>query len=218
MVIINELRITPDGKSLIVDASIENLSYYKDVNIAAVIIDTQDTFISSGPSNRAIYHQSYEKKSHIVGVLDDCSSIKTDDSCKCDGIVTAQKYGTKHIRSILTQKDLGVSLDNNIFFVYIVTNGTPSPCTPCGMDNLYTMGITYNLRPLYNLGMNYVRELADTCDIPRNFINYILRFKAFELAIRTGNYTDAFKYWDAFFKNKTSSISKPKGCGCHGSY
>lgn len=218
MVIINELRITPDGKNLIVEATVENLTYYKDVNIAAVIIDTQDTYISSGPSNRAIYHQSFEKEPHIVSTIQDCSSVTTSDGCECNGIVTAQKYGKKNVRLILDKKDLGISLDDSIFFVYIVTNGTPSPCTPCGMDNLYTMGIAYNLRPLYNLGMNYIRELADNCSMPKNFIDYILRFKAFELSLRTGNYTLAIDYWKRFFKNKTSSISKPKGCGCHGSY
>lgn len=218
MVIINELRITPDGGSLIIDASVENLSYYKNVNIAAVIVDTQDTFVSSGPSNRAIFHHSYESEHDVISTIDDCSSIKIDDGCECNGVITAQKYGNKHIRLILTKKDLGVSLNDNIFFVYIVTNGIPSPCTPCGMDNLYTMGIAYNLRPIYNHGMNYVRELADNCSMSKNFIDYILRFKAFELSLRTGNYTLAIDYWKKFFKNRTSSISKPKGCGCHGSY
>lgn len=218
MVIINELRITPDGGNLIIDASVENLSYYKNVNIAAVIIDTQDTFVSSGPSNRAIYHRSYESEHNIISTIDDCGSIKTEDSCECNGILTAQKYGTKHIRIVLTGKDLGVSLNDNIFFVYIVANGIPSPCTPCGMDNLYTMGIAYNLRPLYNMGMSYIRELSEECSMPRNFIDYILRFKAFELSLKTGNYPLAIEYWRKFFKNMTSSISKSKGCGCHGNY
>lgn len=197
MVVINELRITPDGKRLILDASIENLVYYKDVNIAAVIIDSQDTYTPSGPSNRAFFHQSYEEG---VEELD------------------LQGYGTKHIRVCLSAKELGVNLDNNLFFVYIVTSGAPAMDTPCGMDNIYTMGIVYNTLPIYNLGMNYVRELADNCSVPRNFIDYILRFKAFELSLRTGNYTLAIEYWKKFFKNRTSSISEPKGCGCHGSY
>ena len=54
--------------------------------------------------------------------------------------------------------------------------------------------------------------------INKNFIDYILRFKAFELSLKTGNYTLAIEYWEKFLKNKTSSISKPKGCGCYGSY
>lgn len=218
MVIINELRITPDGKNLIIDASIENLSYYKNVNIAAVIIDTHDTYIPSGPSNRAIFHNSYEGDDGVVSTIDDCASIKTEDSCECNGIITNQKYGKKHIRLVLTDKELGVCLDNNIFFVYIVTNGIPSPCTPCGMDNLYTMGVVYNKRPIYNMGMGYVKELADTCSMPKNFIDYILRYKAFELSLRTGNYPIAIDYWKKFFSGKTLSISKPKGCGCYGNY
>lgn len=218
MVIINELRITPDGRSLIIDASIENLVYYKDVNIAAVIVDSQDTYRSSCPSNQAIFHHSYESEDSVVSTLDDCASVKSADSCECNGVVTAQKYGTKHIRLILTEKELGVSLNDNIFFVYIVTSGTPTINTPCGMDNLWTMGVVYNPRPIYNHGMGFIRELADNCSIPKNFIDYILRFKAFELALKTGNYTLAIEYWKKFFRNRVSSISKPKRCGCNGSY
>lgn len=215
MVILEQCRIDSEGKHLIIEAAIENLSYYKDVNIAAVIIDTQDTFIDSGPSNRAIYHVSYEEEDYVVDSIEDCSSIKTEESCKCSNIVTAQKHGHKKVRLCLTEKDLGVSLNDNIFFVYIVTNGIPSPCTPCGMDNLYTMGVAVNLRPIYNMAMGYIKELDSNCLIPRGFIDMILRIKAFKLSLRTGNYPMAFKQWNTLFKNKVR-VSPNRGCGCNG--
>lgn len=205
MVTINELRITPDGKNLIIDVSIENLSYYDNVGIAAIIVDSQDTFIPTGPSNRALYHMSYE--------------ISSDKPRDCSSEVVLEENGKiKQLRVILTEKDLGVALNDNMFFIYIVTNGTPAPCTPCGMDNIYTLGIAYNLRPLYNLWMNYVRELDQSCTIPQNFIDNILRYKAFELALKTGNYTSAIDYWKRFFQNKGPAVLKSKGCGCHGGY
>ena len=215
MVVLEQCRIDPEKRLLIIEAVIENLNYYKDVNIAAVIIDTQETFVDSGPSNRAIYHMSYEEEDYSVGTLDDCTSVKTDEECKCNNIVTSQRHGNKRVRLCLSEKDLGVSLENNIFFVYIVTNGIPAPCTPCGMDNLYTMGIAVNLRPIYNMAMKYIKELDSNCSIPRGFIDMILRIKAFDLSLRTGNYPIAFKQWDKLIKNKVS-VSPNRGCGCNG--
>lgn len=220
MVIINELRITPDGKNLIVEATVENLRYYKQVYIDSVVIDTQDTFSANGPSSNPVYTTSFEYTHDNISTREDCSPVVVQGgNCECGDVYTSQKHGRKNIRLILSAKDLGrATLDNDIFFVYIIATGVPEPYTPCGMDNSTVMGIAYNLRPLYNLGMGYIRELADNCSMPKNFIDYILRFKAFELSLRTGNYTLAIDYWKRFFKNKTSSISKPKGCGCHGSY
>lgn len=43
----------------------------------------------------------------------------------------------------------------------------------------------------------------------------ILRMKAFDLAIKTGNFQAAFQQWKKLFKDKIS-FSPNKGCGCHG--
>ena len=76
-------------------------------------------------------------------------------------------------------------------------------------------GIAVNLRPIYNMAMGYIKELDSNCSIPKGFIDMILRIKAFKLALKTGNYTVAFKWWDKLFKNKRS-ISINKRCGCNG--
>lgn len=192
MVVLEQCRIDQEGKCLIIEAAVENLSYYKNVSIASVIIDTQDTFVNTGPSNKAIYHLSFD-----------------------DGGTEVAMYNKKRVKLTLSEKELGVSLSDNIFFVYIITQGIPDPHVPCGMDNIYTMGIAVNLRPIYNTAMKYIKELDSTCDIPRGFIDIILRLKAFNLSIRTGNFTTAFKYWDKLFKNKTD-VSPSKNCGCNG--
>ena len=228
MIVINELRITPDGKCLIVDASIENLSYYRDMYISAVHIEVHDNFIETGPSEKAIkfdasheIHGSVFKKDHkVVTAIDGCQPIQTEDSnCKCGNIFTSEEYGKKHIRLVLKSSDFNDnkwSLDNNLFFVYITASGTPSPGTPCGMDESTVMGVVYNLRPWYNYGMGFIRGLADTCDIPAGFIDYILRFKAFQLALKTGHYPVAIKYWKWFIKGKKPVVKTSKGCGCNG--
>lgn len=122
----------------------------------------------------------------------------------------------KRVRLCLSAKDLNLStLDDNIFIVYARATGIPSPDTPCGMDNEFTMAIALNLRPIYNMAMGYIKELDSSCNIPKGFIDAILRIKALKLALKTGNYPVAFKYWDKLFKNKISVIPT-KHCGCNG--
>lgn len=121
----------------------------------------------------------------------------------------------KRLRLCLNSDDLNkTSLNDHIFFIYIITKGYPAPDTPCGMDNHTAMTIAVNMRPIYNKAMGYIRELKSTCDIPRGFIDMILRLKAFNLSLRTGNYPVAIEQWKTFFKDKIN-VSSSKGCGCH---
>ena len=48
MIEFKELRVTPDGKTLIIDAAVNDLSYYDNVYIKSVTVDTQDTYSESG--------------------------------------------------------------------------------------------------------------------------------------------------------------------------
>ena len=184
MIVFNECRIDPERRKLIIEAAVDNFSYYDDITIAAVLMDTQETFVESGPSGKAKPLASYSNK-------------------------------PKKIRLCLDEKELGVSLEDNILFIYVITEGLVAPDTPCGMDNIYTRAIAINLKPIYNTAMKYIRELNSECSIPRGFIDMILRMKAFELSLRTGNFQTAFKQWEKLLKDKTS-VSYSKGCRCNG--
>ena len=81
--------------------------------------------------------------------------------------------------------------------------------------SLCILGVVSNLYPLYQHAFSYIKELSDTCSIPKNFINYILQYKAFELAVKTGHYTEAIKYWKRFFMGIKDSVITPN-CGCYG--
>lgn len=185
MVEINECRIDQEGKNIIIDASVKDLSYYKDVYISSVVIHTAYTNSPEYTGDTFVFDQSFDGEKHIN------LSISTKEMPKVS------------------------NLNDNIFFVYIITDGAPSPDTPCGMDNKYTMGVAVNLRPVYNNAMNYIKELGSDCSIPRGFIDMILRLKAFELSLKTANYPTAVEQWNKLFKNKTG-ISPRKGCGCNG--
>ena len=54
MVVFQELRISPDGSTLFVDANIASGDYYKNLYIDSIYIDTEETFTPNGnPSSKA---------------------------------------------------------------------------------------------------------------------------------------------------------------------
>ena len=190
MVHFNELRITSDGQHLIIDVSVLSESYYKNVYIDSIVIDNQDTYVGSGPSSNPVY--SYYVPNGVSQL-------------------TKKTYSQKHVRLVLTPNDLPL---NGLLFVYVRAKGTPAADTPCGLDNITTLGTVTNMYPFYQQAMNYIGELASNCSIPQNFTDYILKLKGLELAIRTGNYPDAIKYFNKFFKNKSDVVIRKGGCGC----
>lgn len=191
MVHFNELTITPDGKYLIIDVSVLSETYYKDVYIDSVVIDNQNTYLSSGPSSEPVYSYSVPEKTSLL---------------------TNEPVNLKHLRLVLDRFDLQDL--NNMFFVYVRTKGTPAPETPCGLDNMTTMGTVVNMYPFYQQAMNYIGELADKCGVSPNFTDFILKQKGLEVAIKTGNYPDAIKYYNKFFLGKNNQIVVKGGCSC----
>lgn len=191
MIQFNDLRISPCGKHLIIDVSVREEEWYTEVYLDTITIDNQDTYVENGPSANPIF--TYE--------VPPLTSRQ----------VPERPLYRKQISLELDSTTLG-SLDG-IFFVYVSVRGIASPETPCGMDNIVTMGTVANIYPYYRQAMNYIKELANTCTIPKNFIDYMLKLKALKLAIRTGHYPDAIKYFNKFFRGKGHTIHKG-GCGC----
>lgn len=216
MVILNECRIDHEGKNLIVEATVENLSYYKNVYIESIIVDTNDTYSPNGPSEKPVFSKTFEPEYPKADTECSCNPLTVDEGCDICDIYTSKKEGTKHIRLSISAKDMNLSnLNDNIFFIYITATGIPAADTPCGMDNCFVIGVAYNLRPIYNMAIGFIKELDSNCSIPKGFIDMILRLKALELSLKTGNYPTAFNQWNKLFKNKVS-VSTKKGCGCHG--
>lgn len=183
MVQFNELMITPDGQKLIIDVSVKDLEYYTNVYLDTVQIDTQDTFVESGPSSEMVYSKTIEGD-------------------------------TKSARIELSIGDILPSFNDNLFFVYVNTKGTPAANTPCGMDNICKLGITLNTCFIYNSIMQSVKEVAKGCDIPKNFIDSYLRFKAFEICVNTEHYIEAVNYYNRFIKGKSTPVTS--NCNCYG--
>lgn len=205
MVIFNECRIDKEGKNLIVDVSIDSLPYYNNAYLKSITIDTNKTFVETGPSSHPIYTDTFEKS--------------TEEEAQYPGVITednvvdigaTQVGDLKHKRLILSSGDLRLdNLNDVMLFVYIGVDGIPDPAT--------SLGVAINLRPIYDMAMGYIKELESTCSAPKGFIDMILRLKAVELSLKTGNYLTAIQRWDKLFKNKMS-VSPIKNCKCNGIY
>lgn len=192
MIKFNTLKITEDSKNLIIDAEIEDLSYYDDMLISSLIIDNQDTYSALGPSSNPIVNLSFAK------------TDSTGEEIK----------GVRHVSIEIPLVSLKEDLGNDILYIYFTTVGTPAPNTPCNKDLSVVMGVAVNLYPIYMRGMSYIKELSKDCTIPKGFIDYILNYRLIELCLKTRNYVTANKYWNKFFKNVKNITVKTSDCGC----
>lgn len=191
MVQFNELKISSDYIKLIIDVSVKDIAYYENVYLSEIYIDTQDTFVQSGPSNNTCY----KKELYII----------QDNT----------KVYPKSIRLELGIDQILPSLKDNLFFIYIKVTGNPSVDTPCGMDNSTTIGVIYDKYSIFKNAMNYIDEINNTCNIPKNFIDYILKYKAFQYSLNTGHYIKAIEYYNKFIKNINTNV-QPVNCNCNG--
>jgi len=221
MVHFNELRITDDGKYLIIDAAIDDLDWFANNYITSVAIDVGENYSAAGPSSDAKVIEVAADSSTVNIIANGdvgCSKVyaQTEDEECISECCIGEVYQRK-IHLELKATDLGFDLLSHIYFVYVNVGGTPSPSTPCGYDVSYEMGVVYNARCIYNTGMLYMKQLADECAYHKGFQDFILRYAAFKLALETGNYEEAVTFWHNYLQGERPSTKvESKGCGCHG--
>ena len=254
MVTFNELKITPDGNTLIIDVAIKDLRYYTNVGLKTILIDTQDTFTAEGPSDKVVKFsvkndvdsKSFERKtplnyifkgtlkegflytfSTLPSATNDVQYIINNIPYTANELmVGVHKYEKgklvvvttpiKSYRIEINKNDSTLTFKNNLLFVYVQTEGAPALDTPCGMDEETTLGVTLYHYPIYNSIMNSIKELEKDCEVPKSFIDNMLRFKAFELALNTGHYNQAIIYYNKFIKNANLGTVTSNKCNCYG--
>ena len=189
MVVIEQLRISPDGQKLFIDAHINKSSYFENLVIDKISIDTQNTVLQSfdGPSENPVFTHST-----ITNTL-----------------------RPKEVHLVVDKNMIDADLSKDMLYVYFHVSGTPSSNTPCGLDSPYTLGVTFNEGIIYNRMMGYTKEITNTCEIPMGFIDMILQLEAIKAAIETENYVTANKFYNRLINLKSSSTSNIN-CKCYG--
>ena len=208
MIHYNNLYITEDSKCL-VDVAIDEESYYENIYLDKIAIDTQDTYVPNGPSDKAKIFTI--RKESLDKVYADGKEIYVDDHY----IYVQGTDKLKHIKLYLTTQDLEVNLSKDMLFVYTIATGTPAPDTPCNCDVNKILSIVYNDYEVYKSIIPLVKEISNECNNSVAFINKELQLKAIEYAIKSGNYLLAIKYWRKYFMNNINIVSKK--CNCNGS-
>lgn len=188
MVVFDELRITNDGETLIIKVRVRKEDYYKDVYIKSIHIDTEETF------NEGTYSQQ--------GITKVYKGYTVTDN-------------QKSVTLILNTSQILADLTKHLFFIWVETKGNPTSNVPCGMDNSKTVGVTLYMGNIYNLFMNRIKEVGNTCQIPQNFIDEILKFKALSTAIDSSHYTQGIEFFNKWFKGDSNKVITNK-CGCNG--
>ena len=188
MVVIEQLRISPDGQKLFIDAHINKEYYDEDLVLDKISIDTQNTVLQSfdGPSENPVFTQT----------------------------TVTNTSRPKEIHLVIDKNLIDANLSKDMLYVYFHVKGTPPPNIPCGLDTPYTLGVTFNEGIIYNRMMGYTKEVANTCEIPMGFINMILQLEAIKAAIETENYVIANKFYNRLINLKSSSTSNIN-CKCH---
>lgn len=186
MVHFNELRISEDKEYLIIDASVDSDSCFDNIILDSIVIDNQSTYIDNGPSSNPLFSKKINTIYKEVYESSNQSRVYSNiEKYECYII------DTKNVRIKIRLNDYDIR-PTDMIFVYILTSGTPD----CEVNSSYILGTVVDLSIIYNKALCYLKETDCTCSIPKHFIDILLRFKAIELCIKTGNYNQAIKYWD----------------------
>lgn len=191
MIIFDRLQISDSGKVLYIDIHVNKASYFDNIYIDKIVIQTSDQVSEMDPltpGSSYIYSMTVdgnEKELHLAL------------TAACDFELPFN------------------TLSDKLLFVYVICKGTVGECTPCRLDEMTTLGVTFDTGLLYQKVMQYTRELNKDCSIPKGFIDLILLWNGFKAAIETEHYIPAIEFWKRLFKTGEFSITS-KGCGCHG--
>ena len=195
MIIFDQLRISDDGKRMYINLHVNNADYFKDIYLDSLTIMTSDKVLETNPhepTSDYIYKKVFE-----------------DNQRQADLVLTANDFNESY---------KGNTMGKNLFFVYVKVKGTPDPCTPCSLDEEVSLGVTFDENLLYQQVMQFTKSLADDCQIPVGFTDFILKWNAFKASVETEHYIPAINYYQQLFGVQGSinikGTSKP--CGCHG--
>lgn len=177
MIYFNTLNILAKDKTLVLDIAVPTSTYFNNVYIDKILIDTQDTFTIDSPSATPIY-----------------SYIDTTDTRK-----NLSLFLTEDMLNISASEN-SINLDSDLLYVYVITKGDMATDTPIALQSNITLKTIYNSYSILQNSMLYIKELKNTSKIPKNFIDYILRKKALDISILTENYTHANLIWEEYFK------------------
>jgi hypothetical protein len=194
MIIFDQLRISDDGKQLYINAHVNPAETFADTTIESLSIclgnQIYETNTIDPESNGNIYHKEYTE-------------------------------GTKEINEVISIDDeslvYNMSTFKDLLFVFIGCSGVPEGAECYTTVGNYVLGVTFDETLLYQKTMQFTKQLSVDCDVPKDFIDFILLWNAFKAAVETEHYIPAIDFWKKLFQGHYG-VSKLNSnpCGCHG--
>lgn len=184
MVEFNKLMILPCNQGIYIDANVLDMPYFNDIYIDSIVIDTQDTFDINGPSKSPIYTYTIDGNNKNIKMTVNAEELMTNN------------------------------FDSTMFFVYVITKGNFAANTPCGSDVRNTLAATVNIEPIYKRSIKLLQQAYNSCEVPRELIDFILRYNAFNMCLKTKDFSLAIIYWKRFWNMMDQS--KNNKCYCYG--
>lgn len=187
MIQFNELRITPDASRLIIEVQVKEDSYFDNVGITAIVINKINN--AKGEYTELLREESFE------------NSIAVEAYNK-EGVI-------KKLRYVLNETQLNNSLSNAYIEVIIETDGDSTSSSPMGYANSIVKASVVDLYPFYIKVLSNIKMLDSLCSNSNQLVDSILRFKALELAFKTGNKELAIQYWFKYVDTLDNNLSRP---------
>lgn len=152
--------------------------------------------------------KSYYENTRIRGVkIDTPLTYGTEDPYYSHKFTHKEEEVTRYTNKIPISEAI-----NDLLIITPYMHVILSSDVPCGAD-IIDMAAVYDKSILLDKGLGYLKELGDTCEISRGFIDFILKGYALDMAIDSCNYNTAIKYWKMLTMVKGINI---KECGCNG--
>ena len=194
MILFDLLKVSDDSKRLYINFHINEAAYFKDLTLESMTILTADKVSETDPltpTAEYIYKVEFED-----GLRDYATVLQPVD-----------------MNELFTKSNFS----SDLFFVYVKVKGTPDPCTPCGLDEQTTLGVTFDENLLHQRVLGYTNELVHDCQVSQGFTDFILLWQAFKSSIEAEHPIMAIKYWNMLFDDSSAVTQAYKtGCGCHG--
>jgi hypothetical protein len=200
-VIFDQLRLSDDGKRILINAHVNKARYFDGIYIKNITITSADRVSETNPhvpTKNYLYRRDFESGTKSI-----------------DLVLTANDLMRNWEKEISKMVFKETDMSGTLFFVYIECAGTPSIDTPCRLDEMLTVGVTFDEKLLYQRTMDYVKRLSDDCNVPIGFIDFILLWNAFKASIETDHFIPAIRFWNMLFGDWNKGNTS-KGCGCHG--
>ena len=204
MVLFDQLRISDDGLMMYINVRVNPAEYFENIYLDSITIMTADKVSDIAPE---LFTSDY-----IYQTTFDSENVK-----EANLVLRASDFNEKFTKTTLS-KDL--------FFVYVTCKGVPDPCTPCRLDEMTTVGVTFDTALLHQRVMEYTKQLIRSCMVPQGFTDF------FNSAIETEHFIPAIKFYNMLFGISDdrvtrdgshspygwagNTVSSGRGCGCHG--